>query len=169
MDRSHPSAQIAEDGDVLDIKTADEEATEDGHEEERSRRRERCCQASSPRRWPTWPSGSRSASSATSRRRSTTTDESKFDKLREILTDPKYAGEKFLIFTEHRDTLDYLVRRLEGMGYTGQVAQIHGGMDYTERQEQVELFRKPHDEGGARFLVCTDAAGEGINSSSAGS
>ena len=29
------------------------------------------------------------------------------------------------------------------MGYTGQIAQIHGGMHYTERQEQVERFRKP--------------------------
>ena len=67
------------------------------------------------------------------------------------------------IFTEHRDSLVYLVRRLEGMGYTGQVAAIHGGLHYTERQEQVELFRKPLAEGGARFLVATDAAGEGIN------
>ena len=49
------------------------------------------------------------------------------------------------------------------MGYTGQVARIHGGLHYTERQEQVEQFRKPMAEGGARFLVATDAAGEGIN------
>ena len=49
------------------------------------------------------------------------------------------------------------------MGYTGQIAQIHGGMHYTEREGQVERFRAPVDQGGARFLVCTDAAGEGIN------
>ena len=55
------------------------------------------------------------------------------------------------------------MRRLEGMGYTGQIAQIHGGMHYTEREEHVERFRMPVDQGGARFLVCTDAAGEGIN------
>ena len=89
--------------------------------------------------------------------------ESKFEKLREILTDPKFAGEKFIVFTEHRDTLVFLVRRLEGMGYTGQVTQIHGGMHYTQREEEVERFRKPTEEGGARFLICTDAAGEGIN------
>ena len=75
--------------------------------------------------------------------------ESKFERLREIVTDPKYAQEKLLIFTEHRDTLEYLVRRLEGLGFTGQVARIHGGLHYTERQEQVELFRKPMAEGGA--------------------
>jgi superfamily II DNA or RNA helicase/DNA-binding XRE family transcriptional regulator len=89
--------------------------------------------------------------------------ESKFERLREVLLDPRFRGEKLIIFTEHRDTLDFLVRRLDGMGYTGQVAQIHGGMYYTERDEQVEKFRSPADEGGARFLVCTDAAGEGIN------
>lgn len=89
--------------------------------------------------------------------------ESKFEKLREILAAPEYTGEKFIVFTEHRDTLEFLVRRLIGMGYTGQVAQIHGGMHYTEREAEVQHFRKPHTEGGARFLVCTDAAGEGIN------
>ena len=89
--------------------------------------------------------------------------ESKFDRLRGVLTDPRWSDEKFIIFTEHRDTLTYLVRRLEGMGYTGQVAQIHGGMDYLEREEQVERFRRSHHEGGCRILVATDAAGEGIN------
>lgn len=89
--------------------------------------------------------------------------ESKFERLREVLVDPKYGEEKLIVFTEHRDTLEFLVRRLEGMGYTGQVAQIHGAMHYTEREEQVERFRKLANQGGARFLVCTDAAGEGIN------
>jgi hypothetical protein len=77
--------------------------------------------------------------------------------------DPRFAGEKFIIFTEHRDTLVYLVQRLGGMGYAEQIAQIHGGMHYTERQEQVERFRLPHDNGGARFMICTGAAAEGIN------
>jgi len=89
--------------------------------------------------------------------------EAKFEKLREVLRAPAYENEKFIIFTEHRDTLWFLVRRLEGLGFTGQIAQIHGGMDYREREEQVELFRRPLGEGGARYLVATDAAGEGIN------
>ena len=89
--------------------------------------------------------------------------ESKFSKLREVLTDSRFRGEKFIVFTEHRDTLEFLVRRLGGMGYTGQIAQIHGGMPYFQREEEVERFRKPVDQGGARFLICTDAAGEGIN------
>ena len=89
--------------------------------------------------------------------------ESKFDKLREVLTDSAFSGEKYIVFTEHRDTLEFLVRRLGGLGYTGQIAQIHGGMQYLQREEEVERFRKPLAEGGARFLICTDAAGEGIN------
>ena len=97
--------------------------------------------------------------------------ESKFVRLREVLQDPSYADEKIIIFTEHRDTLDFLVRRLEGLGFTGQVARIHGGMGtqpnpltgLSERDEQVAFFKRPTDEGGARFLVATDAAGEGIN------
>jgi SNF2 family DNA or RNA helicase/DNA-binding transcriptional regulator YiaG len=89
--------------------------------------------------------------------------ESKFERLREILVDPKLGNEKLIVFTEHRDTLKFLVRRLEGMGYTGKIAQIHGGMHYMERQGQVERFRLPADEGGARFMLCTDAAAEGIN------
>ena len=86
--------------------------------------------------------------------------ESKFEKLRQALEDPSNASEKWIIFTEHRDTMDYLVRRLEGLGHTGEVAQIHGGMAWPEREEQVEAFRRPD---GARYLVATDAAGEGIN------
>ncbi|MDD9818549.1 MAG: helicase-related protein, partial [Gammaproteobacteria bacterium] len=51
-------------------------------------------------------------------------------------------------------------RRLEGLGFAGQVAQIHGGMAWPEREEQVEQFRNPQ---GARYMIATDAAGEGIN------
>jgi SNF2 family DNA or RNA helicase len=89
--------------------------------------------------------------------------ESKFERLRQILEDAKFLGEKFIVFTEHRDTMDFIVKRLGGMGYTGQIAQIHGGMHYLQREDEVERFRQPHDQGGARFLICTDAAGEGIN------
>jgi SNF2 family DNA or RNA helicase len=90
-------------------------------------------------------------------------DESKFEKLLDNLRDERYRNEKFIIFTEHRDTLEFLVRRLEGLGFTDQIAQIHGGMGYQQREEQVALFRQPVAEGGAKYLIATDAAGEGIN------
>lgn len=88
--------------------------------------------------------------------------DSKFEKLRATIQDEHFKGEKLLIFTEHRDTMEFLVRRLEALGYTGEVARIHGGMPNTERDPQrdaqVEEFRTR-----CRFMVATDAAGEGIN------
>ena len=84
--------------------------------------------------------------------------ESKFEKLWEALTE--YPDTKVLIFTEHRDTMTFILERLEALGFTDKVAQIHGGMKYSEREEQVEFFRDPN---GAQYLVATDAAGEGIN------
>lgn len=89
--------------------------------------------------------------------------ESKFERLRGIIEDKRFRNEKLLVFTEHRDTMTYLKSRLDGLGFTGQVASIHGGMDYLERDNQVTFFKKPIEEGGARVMVCTDAAGEGIN------
>jgi superfamily II DNA or RNA helicase len=84
-------------------------------------------------------------------------DESKFSKLQELIE--QHPDTKLLIFTEHRDTLNFLISRLEGMGYTGRIATVHGGMDYREREVQTERFRS--DE--CPLMIATDAAGEGIN------
>ena len=86
--------------------------------------------------------------------------ETKFERLRRTLDARAHTGQKWLVFSEHRDTVDFLVRRLQALGHEGRVARIHGGMDWKEREAQVERFRDPE---GARFLVATDAAGEGIN------
>ncbi|MGC8731616.1 MAG: helicase-related protein, partial [Halothiobacillaceae bacterium] len=63
---------------------------------------------------------------------------------------------KLRFFTEHRDTLNSLARRLEEKGYT--VATIHGGMDVDSRKQAQRQFRTR-----AKIMVATDAAGEGIN------
>ncbi len=91
--------------------------------------------------------------------------ESKFERMAEWLRAPQYRDHKIILYTEHRDTLDFLTRRLEGMGYAGQVAYIHGGLGFEERDAQVECFRRSHDaeNQGARFFIGTDAAAEGIN------
>ncbi|MEW5867007.1 MAG: helicase-related protein [Bacillota bacterium] len=150
--------------DVFSERTADEESTEDGREENEVAEDEAL--------------GGVTAGSLVeleaerlqvkslldlARRVHETGQESKFQKLREVLLDPCFKGEKMIIFSEYRDTLDFLVRRLEGLGFSGQVAQIHGGMNHLEREEQVEFFRKPTADGGATYLLATDAAGEGIN------
>jgi superfamily II DNA or RNA helicase/DNA-binding XRE family transcriptional regulator len=90
-------------------------------------------------------------------------EESKFNRMLEAFRDPQFASEKFLVFTEHRDTMEYITTRLKGLGYQDQVANIHGGMDYREREQQVEFFQTDTAQGGARYMVCTDAAGEGLN------
>jgi SNF2 family DNA or RNA helicase len=91
--------------------------------------------------------------------------DTKFERMAALLRSPQYRDQKVIIYTEHRDTLNFLTRRLEGMGYAGQVAYIHGGLGFEERDAQVERFRAPHDGDGkgARFFIGTDAAAEGIN------
>jgi superfamily II DNA or RNA helicase len=99
--------------------------------------------------------------------------ETKFMKLRELIESADFRNEQLLIFTEHRDTLEYLRQRFEALGYTGQLAYIHGGMDVEEREKQRIFFMpaairreqgiKNPDAPTARFMLATDAAGEGIN------
>ncbi|NMB74745.1 MAG: DUF3883 domain-containing protein [Myxococcales bacterium] len=70
-------------------------------------------------------------------------------------------NEKLVIFTEHRDTLNYLERRIVTLlGRSDAVVTIHGGMGRQERTRAKEAFL--HDPR-VRVLVATDAAGEGIN------
>ena len=65
---------------------------------------------------------------------------SKFERLWDALK--AYAETKVLIFTEHRDTLNFLVGRLEALGLTGKLATIYGGMDYKDRDRAAEFCRK---------------------------
>lgn len=85
-------------------------------------------------------------------------EEQKYKKLKELLkTERVLDGQKLVIFTEHRDTLNYLNERLSNLGY--KVAAIHGGMNVDERrQSQVDFA-----QDNAQILIATDAAGEGIN------
>lgn len=69
--------------------------------------------------------------------------------------------EKIIIFTEHRDTLHYLVNRIRSLlGKEEAVVCIHGGMLRDERRKVEARFKQ---ESEVRVLVATDAAGEGIN------
>jgi len=63
---------------------------------------------------------------------------------------------KVLVFTESRDTLEYLEKRLQEWGY--QVCTIHGGMPLEERIAAERIFKNE-----AQVMVATEAAGEGIN------
>ncbi|MGI9032603.1 MAG: helicase-related protein [Acidimicrobiales bacterium] len=68
---------------------------------------------------------------------------------------------KLIVFTEHRDTLNYLVERLRSfLGRTEAVVTIHGGIRREERRRIQDTFTQDRD---CLVLVATDAAGEGIN------
>ena len=69
--------------------------------------------------------------------------------------------QKLVVFTEHRDTLNALQRRIGTLlGRPNAVAVIHGGLRREERRKAQETFL--HDPQ-AQVLLATDAAGEGIN------
>jgi superfamily II DNA or RNA helicase len=68
---------------------------------------------------------------------------------------------KLIVFTEHRDTLNYLVDKLRALlGRAEAVVAIHGGLGREERRKAQEFFTQDKD---CFLLVATDAAGEGIN------
>jgi SNF2 family DNA or RNA helicase len=68
---------------------------------------------------------------------------------------------KLVLFTEHRDTLNYLHARIGTLiGKKEAVLTIHGGMGREERTKAQEAFK--HDPE-VEILIATDAAGEGIN------
>ena len=68
---------------------------------------------------------------------------------------------KLIIFTEHRDTLNYLAVKIRGLiGNEESVVMIHGGVKREERRKVQEMFR---NAPAVRVLIATDAAGEGVN------
>jgi hypothetical protein len=91
----------------------------------------------------------------------------KWTELRDLLADNTLirddAGNlrKIIIFTEHRDTLDYLAGRIRAnIGQPEAVVTIHGGVHREERRKVMETFQQDPE---VRVLVATDAAGEGLN------
>ena len=77
------------------------------------------------------------------------------------MTDGAGERRKLVIFTEHRDTLNYLQERLSNaLGRPEAIVAIHGGMGRDERRKNQEAFTQIAD---VQILVATDAAGEGIN------
>lgn len=77
------------------------------------------------------------------------------------MVDERGARRKLIIFTEHRDTLNYLVDRLRTyLGSERAVVAIHGGLARPFRREVQLAFTQDKD---VTILVATDAAGEGIN------
>jgi len=100
--------------------------------------------------------------------------EVKVRRLKELLTDEGLFSDptmKLLLFTEHKDTLDFLVgdgkdgRRLGKLREWGlTVTQIHGGMKIGDRDTPgTRIYAEREFRESCQVLVATEAAGEGIN------
>lgn len=91
--------------------------------------------------------------------------ESKLVKLKEVLIDNGIFNDpkmKLLIFTEHKDTLDFLVTKLTEWKLT--ITQIHGGMKIGNRDTSgTRIYAEREFREDCQVLVATEAAGEGIN------
>ncbi|QEH31806.1 RNA polymerase-associated protein RapA [Aquisphaera giovannonii] len=100
--------------------------------------------------------------------------ESKLTRLKGVLKDQGFLSDpskKLLLFTEHKDSLDYLVGdgrdgrplgKLREWGLT--VTQIHGGMKIGDRDTPgTRIYAEREFREAAQVLVATEAAGEGIN------
>ena len=95
-------------------------------------------------------------------------EDTKWTELRELLLDKPEMYEadgktrrKIIIFTEHRDTLNYLYDQITTLiGDHDAVVCIHGGVKREERRKVQERFTQ---DKAVSVLLATDAAGEGVN------
>ncbi len=85
----------------------------------------------------------------------------RFDTLVRAISDlsRSEAKERFVIFTQYVDTLEFLKEELGTIFGLGRIATIRGG-PIEEKIAAVEAFWK---KDGAHFLISTSAGGEGIN------
>jgi superfamily II DNA or RNA helicase len=95
--------------------------------------------------------------------------ERKIDRLKELLeqVDRETPGAKVLIFTEYRRSQEFLKEQLERWYARASVVLIHGDMELEAKTADAESKRRSQrlfrDDPSVRFLVSTEAGGEGIN------
>jgi SNF2 family DNA or RNA helicase len=92
--------------------------------------------------------------------------EAKLARLKDLLHTESFFDDpeqRLLLFTEFKDTLDYLVDYLQAWGF--RVGTIHGGMKPGSRDDPGTRLctEQQFKDGAIQILVATEAAGEGIN------
>jgi ERCC4-related helicase len=87
--------------------------------------------------------------------------DSKAQKVRRFINQllEEQPNEKLLLFTEYRDTLDYLLEFVQDEPWADEILVIHGDVDKEERARIEDEF----NHGQSRLLFATDAASEGID------
>ncbi|MFD1466925.1 helicase-related protein [Hymenobacter caeli] len=81
--------------------------------------------------------------------------DTKVDRLTQLVNLPEHRDSKFIIFTQFVKTLEVLRDALGGRDHT---AEIQGAISIDDRQREVSKFRNK-----VRFMISTEAGGEGIN------
>jgi len=92
--------------------------------------------------------------------------DSKLEVISDIIAYHIRKGEKVIIFTEFRDTLEYILGKLPGilrerhgiLLESDDIAKLHGGMKSEEIEREIKKFHERSD-----LLVSTDVASEGLN------
>jgi superfamily II DNA or RNA helicase len=92
--------------------------------------------------------------------------EAKLSRLKNLMQEQGFfdhPDKRLLLFTEFRDTLDYLVGKLKDWGF--RVGCIHGSMRIGSRDDSGSRLHTEQQfrDGTIQILVATEAAGEGIN------
>jgi len=80
-----------------------------------------------------------------------------------LFANGKWSNERLLVFTEYRDTLEYLENMFQRLGWSDQYLTLMGGMRETERERIKAAFQQDPRENSTRVLLATDAASEGLN------
>jgi len=85
----------------------------------------------------------------------------KFDRLLSVISGLQGVneGERFIIFTQYRETLEFLRVELAKIFGADKIATIKGG----PLDDKIEAAERFWDDNGAKFLISTSAGGEGIN------
>jgi len=88
--------------------------------------------------------------------------DSKLDALNEWIEINLIDSERLVIFTEYRDTQNYLIRRLNKKKWTEPELRIlFGGAPSSYREEVKAEFNNPNSK--LKILIATDTASEGLN------
>ncbi len=85
----------------------------------------------------------------------------KFDRLLSVISQLRSENERerFIIFTQYRETLEFLRIELARIFGEERIATIKGG----PLEHKIEAAERFWDDNGAKILICTSAGGEGIN------
>ncbi|HTK10415.1 MAG TPA: DISARM system SNF2-like helicase DrmD [Ktedonobacteraceae bacterium] len=82
----------------------------------------------------------------------------------------RWSDERVIIFTEYKDTLNWLYGLLvtqgfaeEGPDHQRRLLTLFGGMDMQEREQIKAAFQADPADSSVRILLATDAASEGID------